>query len=217
VSIDLQTVFPQESITLSQVRVAPGPPRTVSVVGQDFRAVETVLINQVGSPDVVVVSKNTLIAQVPSSVVNDRITSVSVLSTRLTLSARSLLKIRIGQTPGRVSGILRLLQLFIKVLFTTPGRDIFSPRLGGGGLRNVGSTYGAGQGQAIVNDFIISVDTTSKQIIAMQGRSSAIPRDERLLSAQVLSATFDKSLGGINAAVRISSQAGQTGVANVEL
>ena len=216
-SIDLQTVFPQESVLLNQVRVLPGPPRTVSVIGADFSSVDTVLINQSESPDVVVVSKTSLLAQVPDIVAGDRITSVAVLSRNITLSERSLLKIRIGQTPGRSSGILRLIQFFIKVLFTTPGRDIFSPRLGGGALRNIGATFGAGQSSDIVNDFVIAVDVTSRQIIAIQGRDSSIPRAERLLSAQVLSASFNKSLGGIDASVQISSQAGQQGVANVGL
>lgn len=216
-SVDLQSVHPQEAVNLSQVRIIPGPPRTAAVLGSDFRSVDTVLINQVQSPDVVVVSKTQLLAQIPSAILGDRIIDVVVLSKRLTLSARSVLKIRISETPGRTTGILRLIQLFIKVLFTTPGRDIFSPRIGGGALKNIGATFGAGQGGDIINDFVIAVDTTSRQLIAIQGRDSAIPRDERLLSAEVQSASFNKSVGGIDVSVRIVSQAGQEAVANVGL
>jgi hypothetical protein len=215
--IDLQTIELQEVVQLNQVRVLPGPPRTVSVIGEDFRSVDEVIINQVVSPEVVVLSQTQLLAQVPSTSTFDTIQSVTVLSKRLRLSDQSRLRFRIGRTPGRVTGILHLLQLFLKILFTTPGKDIFSPKLGGGALRNVGSTFGAGQGRDIVQDFVVAVDTTSRQIIAIQGRDSSIPRDERLLGAKVLSAEFNRGVGGIDASVQITSQAGKAATANVGL
>jgi hypothetical protein len=217
VAVDLQTISPQEIVTLSQVRVIPGPPRVVAVTGDDFRSVDEVLINQVPSPDVVIVDKNRLLAQVPDTALLDRIHDVQVLSKKLTLSDRSQLRIRIGRTPGRVTGIMRLMQLFLKILLTTPGKDIFSPKIGGGALKNVGSTFGAGDGGDIVNDFVIAVDNTSRQIIAIQGRTSTIPKDERLLGAKVLSAVYNKSVGGIDVSVQITSQAGREATANVGL
>lgn len=216
-AIDFQTISPQEIVHLNQVRVIPGPPRAVAIVGEDFRSVDEVLINLVASPDVVILSKTQLLAQVPDSALLDRIHTVTVLSKKLTLSERSQLRIRIGRTPGRMTGIMRLLQLFVKILFTTPGKDIFSPNIGGGAMRNVGATFGAGEGHDIINDFVIAVDTTSRQIIAIQGRDSSIPRDERLLGAKVLSATFNRNLGGIDASVQVTSQAGREAVANVGL
>lgn len=215
--IDFQTIAPQQIAHLTQVRVLPGPPRVVAVSGDDFRSVDEVFINQVPSPDVVVLSKNSLMAQVPDSALLDRINDVTVLSKKLVLSDSSQLRFRIGRTPGRVTGILRLMQLFLRILFTTPGRDIFSPKLGGGALKNVGATFGSSDGSSIVNDFVISVDTTSRQIIAIQGRDSTIPRDERLLGVTVVSATYNRSMGGIDAAVKLTSQAGREATANVGL
>lgn len=216
-AIDLQTVAPQEIVNLTRVQVVPGPPRLVSVVGDDFRSVDEVFINQVASTDVVILDKNRLLAQVPSSIGNGLINDVVVLSKKLTLSDRSQLRIRIGRTPGRTTGIMRLMQLFLKILFTTPGKDIFSPRIGGGALKNVGATFSSNEGHDIVNDFVIAVDTTSRQIIAIQGRDSSIPRDERLLGAKVLSAAFNRSVGGIDVSVQITSQAGREATANVGL
>jgi hypothetical protein len=217
VSVDLQTISPQELVHLSSVRVLPGPPRTVAVAGDDFRSVDEVIINLVPSPDVVVVSKTQLLAQVPDILRDDRIHTVEVLSKKLLLTDRSQLRIRIGRTPGRVTGIMRLTQLFLKVLFTTPGKDIFNPRLGGGALRRVGATFSADAGKDIVNDFVIAVDTTSRQLVAIQGRDVSIPRDERLLSAKVISAAFNKGASGIDARVQLTSQAGRDAVANVGL
>jgi len=96
------------------------------VSGTDFRAVDEVLINNQPVSDFVVVSKTKLLVTVPDTLQNDNLVSLVVLSRRLTVTARSLLRFRLGKKPGRVSGILRLVQLYLKVLFTTQGTDIWN-------------------------------------------------------------------------------------------
>lgn len=217
-SVDFQVVFPQEAIQLSRIQFVQGlQPRTLRVVGQDFSAVDEVLINQIESPDVIILSKSQLLAQVPAQLQVDRISTVSVLSRRLTITPRSFLRFRIGGSPTKVRGILRLVQLFVKILFTTPGTDIFSPRIGGAGLRNIGQTFGIEEGGDIVSDFIIAVDNTARQIVAIQSRDPSIPRDERLLAAKVLSAGFSKEETALFVAVELISQAGRSAIANVEM
>jgi hypothetical protein len=216
-AVDLQVVFPQEAIILNNVRILPGPPRVVDVTGADFRAVDEVLINKVASPDYVVLSKTRLAAQVPDSLSEQHIFTVQVLSRRLTITPRSLLRFRIGQKPGKVTGIQRLLQKFLRILFTTPGTDIFNKSLGGGGLVKVGQTFGMEDGSDILSNLIIAIDTTSRQLVALQSRNPSLPPDERLLSAKVLSAGFDKAEGAIDVVVEIVSQAGRAAVANLEL
>lgn len=221
-AVDLQVVFPQESIRLNQIRLSPrsplGIPRSLDIVGQDFRSVDEVLINDIPSPDIIVLSKTRLLAQLPDSLQKvPNVVSVSVLSRNLTITNRSLIRFRISDTPGRVTGILRLVQLFLKVLFTTPGSDIFNKRTGGGALVNIGETFGADEGGDIISDFVISVDTTARQILAQQGRNPRIPRDERLLSARVKAAGFNRQLGALIATVELTSQAGRAALANLEL
>lgn len=221
-AVDFQVVHPQESIKLTQVRFTPpsplGLPRGLDITGADFSSVDEVFINDIESPDVIVLSRYRLIAQLPPSLQNSfDINSVQVLSRRLTVTSRSKIRFRIGDTPGRVQGILRLLQKFLKVLFTTPGTDIFSPRTGAGALKNIGETFGIDEGKGIISDFVISVDTAARQIISFQGRDPRIPRDERLLAAKVLSAGFNRQLGAIVASVELTSQAGRAAVTNVEL
>lgn len=221
-ALDLQVVQPREAIRLNRIRFTPpspvGLPLSLDIIGEDFSSVDEVLINEIPSPDVIVLTRNRLIAQLPSILQRvPNVTSVSVLSRRLTLTSRSFIEFRLSDQPGRVRGILRLMQLFLKVLFTTPGTDIFRRRTGGGALRNLGATFGADEGGSIVSDFIISIDTTSRQIIAFQGSDPRTPRDERLLSARVLSAGFNREQGAILAAVELVSQAGQAATANLEL
>ena len=217
-AIDFQLVFPQEAIQLNSVRVVPGlVPRTIEVIGEDFRSVDEVLINKIVSPDIVVFSKTRLLAQVPDIAVKDTLFSVSVLSRKLSLSHSSTLRFRIGKVPGKVRGILKLVQLFLKILFTAPGTDIFNSRIGGGGLKSLGATFGLDEGGWIVSSFVISVDSTARQIVAIQSRDSSLPTDERLLAAKIVSAGFNKSEGALIVSLEITSQAGRAAVANLEL
>jgi hypothetical protein len=216
VAFDFQCAFPQESIQLNRIRVLRGPPRTLDIIGEDFRSVDEVFINNIPAVDTVILSKSRLLAQLPDSLQAGALLSVQVLSRKLTVTPKSVIRFRISKTPGRVRGILRLVQLFLKVLFTTPGTDIFNQRLGGGGLAKIGTTFGTDEGSDIISDFYISVNTTSRQIIAIQGRDSSIPRDERLLSARVLRAGFNKNEGALVVSVELTSQAGRVALTNLE-
>lgn len=221
-AVDLQIVFPQEVVRLNQIRFTPGGPlglpKALDIIGDDFRSVDEVLINEIASPDVLVLSKNRLIAQLPDSLQRSpNIVGVTVTSRNLTVTSRSIIKFRVSDQPGRVSGILRLLQVFLKTLFTTPGSDIWSRKTGGGGLKRIGQTFGADEGGSIISDFVISVANTSRQIVSIQGRDSSLPRDERLLSAKVRTATFNRELGAVLTSVELTSQAGRAATANLEL
>jgi hypothetical protein len=217
-AVDFQCIQPQQSVRLDQIRL-----RTVAgflalqVTGEDFRAVDEVVINDQPSPDVVILSKTELLAQLPDSLqqVPD-IQDVKVLSNRFVFSARSLVRFRIGKTPGKVRGLHRLVQLFLKTLFTTPGSDIFNPRAGGGALQAVGASIGAGETQNLLTDLVIAVNQTQRQIISQQSRDQRSPRDEKLLSAVLTSASFDKTQGALYVSVELTSQAGRSAVAQLE-
>ncbi len=216
--VDFQVCFPQEAVRVSQVRPVPGlPVRTLDIVGDDFRSADEVLMNEVPSPSFVIVNRNHILAEVPDALKGSSITSVSVLSKRLIITPRSFIKFQIGPRASKTRGILRLMQLFLKLLLQTPGSDIFAPKLGGGALRNLGQTVSVEDGTDIVSNLIISVDNTARQIIQIQGRNQATPPDERLLSATVLSAGFNKNETALLLSVDLRSQAGQAAVARFEL
>jgi len=218
VSVDFQVVFPQEIVNLSKITPRDGAgPRVLDIIGEDFLSVDEVLINTLPSPDVVVISRTRLLAQVPDQLQQDRVVTVSVTSRNLTLTPRSFIRFRISETPSKVRGILRLVQKFLKILFTTPGTDIFSQRTGAAGLKNIGQTFAADQGGTIVSDFVIAVTNTTRQIVSVQAREPSIPRDERLLSAKVLSSGFNRQEGALVVTVELTSQAGRAALANLEL
>ena len=212
--VDFQVCFPQETAKISKVRTVPGlAVRTLDIYGDDFLAAEDVLLNQVSVPSFIVLSKNRLLAEVPQLLVSSTITSVMVLSRRLLISSRSYIRFNIGRTPSKTRGILKLMQLFLKLLLTTPGSDIFAPKSGGGALAHLGQSVSTDEGTDIVADFIVSVDSTARQIVQIQGRTQSAPPDERLLSAKVLSAGFNKNETAIVVSIELTSQAGSSAVA----
>lgn len=199
---------------MTSVRVLSGTPRLLDVLGKDFRSVDEVRINDLVSPRVVIVSRTRLIADIPDTVAG-LVESVMVTSRQLTVTPRSLIQLKIGRVASKVSGILRLVQIFLKILLTSPGTDIFSQQVGGDALKNLGRTFGKSQSGEIVSDFVLAVQTTVRQILAIQGRDPSIPRDERLLSARVMSASYSQQELGLFVSVELISQAGQAALANI--
>jgi hypothetical protein len=219
VAIDLQTVFPQSSIPINRTKmVVIGGIRALQIEGTDFRSVDSVFVNDTESPDVVVVSPTQLLAQLPDNLqaVPD-VQSVMVLSRSLTLTASSVLRFRIGNVPSAVSGILRMMQLFVKLLISEPGSDIFNKSLGGGLLRSMGSTFGADDGDSIRTNAVIAVDAVAKQIVALQSRDGTLPRDERLMRASVLNAVFSRQSTSLFLSVELLNQTGVPAQLNLEL
>jgi hypothetical protein len=215
-AVDFQVVFPQQIIELSSVKVLFGTtPRTLDVTGEDFRSVDEVRVNDIVAPDTVILGKKRMLVRIPALIADQQVTSLSVTSHSLQLTDKSFLKFRVGRTTSKVSGTLRLVQVFLKILFTTPGRDIFAPRIGAGALRNLGVTFGSEGGKQIVSDFVIAVATAARQIVAIQSRDPSIPLDERLLSAKVIAATYNRQEQALIVSVEIVSQTGRSALANV--
>ena len=215
-AVDLQVVFPQETVAVTGVRNLPGStPRSIEITGDDFTAIDLVEINEFEVPGYQVVSRTKIIAELPSDVLASQVRSVTVLSRRLVLTARSVLRLRMSQMPSKTSGILRLTQLFLKVLLTTPGSDIFDKELGGGALKNLGSTYSRSRAGSLVNDMSISVQTTQKQITAIQARQANIPADERLADAHLISASFSPRESALLVSISLTNQTGQPALLNL--
>lgn len=218
-AIDIQTVHPQNSIPVtSTVMILLGGLRALDVTGEDFRSVDTVYINDMESPDVIVVSPTRLYAQLPPSLQqNPDVQSITVLSRQLTLTASSVLRFVLGDTPSAVTGMLRLMQLFVKLLLSEPESDIFNRALGGGLLRYVGATFGSDEGDAIRTNAVIAVNSVAKQIVSIQSRLGTLPRDERLLSAKMLGATFSRASTTMFLSIELMNQLGIPARLNLEL
>ena len=213
---DFQVVFSQQIVELSSIQVMSGvTPPTLDIIGEDFRAVDEVRVNDVLATNSVILGPKRMLVRIPEVLTRSAITSVTVTSNSVRITPKSLMRFRLGRTTSKVSGILRLIQIFLKILFTTPNRDIFAPRIGAAALKSLGMTFGKNGGKQIVSDFVISVATAARQIVAIQGRDPSVPLDERLLSAKVISAQYNRQEEALVVSVEVLSQTGRSAIANV--
>jgi hypothetical protein len=215
---DIQLIYPQDLVQLTDVREIAGDndERLLEISGEDFSAVGEVLINETKSPSVVVLGTTKLLVVVPDALGDDPVIAISVFSSRITLSGQSRIQFKLGDVTTTVSGMLRLMQRFLFLLFTSPGRDIFSPQLGGGILRMTGTTFNRREGSVLVTDFVLAVDRTARQLIALQAQERA-PANERLLNAVVTTANFSREELALVTSVDLTNQAREVGTANVRL
>jgi hypothetical protein len=215
-AVDYQVVFPVEVIKLNALRFVFGSnPPVLDINGQDFRAVDDVVINDQKSLGWAVLSKTRMLAILPAGVAPALVSSINITSRKLVVTDKSILKFQISTTPAKATGILRLMQLYVKLMLTTPGSDIFDKKTGGGILRFLGSTSYGAEGGDIVRRFVVSNDLVSRQIITIQSRQPSLPPDEKLLAAKVLSARFSRQQSALLAATELTTQAGRSAITNL--
>lgn len=215
--VDLQFIEIRDVLKLVSVELVTGSaPATLLIHGVDFNHAKDVYINEIQSPDVVITSGRTLLAQIPSTQVGLNITSVIVSSNRLTRTDRSFITFGLGDTPGTVDGFTRLIQMFLKVMLQTPGSDIFAPKIGGGLLRAVGQLVSR-PNNTLTADFKRASDEARRQIMSLQAKNPKLGMTERLLYARVLEARFIPSTLTLEGRISIGNQAGQDSVVGMGL
>lgn len=216
--MDLQFIQFQDALPVTGVDEIPDlVPRSLEIIGKDFRNTTEVLINESTSPSYIIAAKNRILAEVPDSEKKSTVRTVSVLSADFTATVQSRIRFSIGQDPKRATGLKAMMQIFLKILFTTSGTDAFATRLGGSGLKNIGRNFDIGQSSTIVSDFSIAVRRAEQQIKSLQSRQPRLPDDEKLASAKLLNAKFDVTLTALLARVELIAQSGKLAYANLEL
>lgn len=216
--MDLQYIQFSDALSVVGAEEIPDlEPRSLQIVGLDFRNTKEVLINGFKSPSFVISSKKTIIAQVPSGATKDTITSISVLSSDFTATIKSKIEFLIGNDPKLITGLKAMIQMFLKILLTTPGSDSFAQKIGGNVLKNIGQTFGLSEGSTIVSDFAIAVSRAETQMRGLQSSQSRLPDDERLLSANLLNVKFDVATSALVARVEMIAQSGTMAITNLEL
>jgi len=209
----IQIVRLLDVMKVNAFRNAPGvKPRSLIVDGQDFSSIEQVLMNGFASPEFVTYSPTQLIAQVPEAIQDAIISDVAVLSGGLTLTERSLVEFTFGTRPKSVSGILRLMQTFLRILLRTPGSNRFHPRSGGGMLKRVGSNAT----DKTAADIAIAVSTARAYLINVQTSDRNIPPSERLLSAEIQNLTVDPSQTSAFVTIVLTNHTGRRGAATLQ-
>lgn len=212
--IDIQDVLQIVSVNYLQLSNA-SLPLSLDIIGLDFSRATQVEINDQPSPSYMVISPTRIIAQIPTNQVRSQITKVLVLATTPTPGTSSALLFTLGNTFKSVTGIERLIQLFVKILMQTPGTDRFRPSIGGGLRRIIGTNVDAGSTSALDSSVIGAVTTTRNQIIQLQNQNQRISADERLQTASVTSAGFSPQQTSYALGVSLAAVSGRQAVANL--
>lgn len=214
--IDFQVVRLQDVLPITSISRLPGvTPRSVEILGTGFVNVETVFLNDSMSPSIVVMSEHRILAQVPEDQRNETIRSAYVLSTRISFTSRSIVDLSVGIRPQTVSGILMLVQNFVRILLRTPGTNIFDPNLGGGLFKSIGKNIGANSRDRVGSDIAVAVARTRQAFIAAQTPDRRIPPEERLLTADIIGLSIVPEQGTIYASISVQSQAGSSAAATI--
>ena len=72
-------------------------------------------------------------------------------------------------------GMKRLSNLFIKILFTTPGSSLTMPELGGGIKQLLARKFSQSEQQRLISELVSIVEKTKEQIIAQQANQDIDP------------------------------------------
>jgi hypothetical protein len=216
--VDLQFIEIRDVLKLTSVaNVTGADPPTLLIRGVDFNSARDVYINDVLSPDVVITSSTSLLAQIPPTQAGIPVASIVVSSSRLTMTDRSFLVFGLGNSPGSVDGLTRLVQTFLKLMLQTPGSDIFAPSSGGGLLQAVGRLIGNPSRSTMVADFKRATDETRRQLISLQAGNPRLSMTERLLYARVIEARFVPKTLTLEGRIAFGNQAGQGSVVGLGL
>jgi len=212
--IKFRDLLPVEGIP----RFVPGFEQpTLEIKGGDFRSVERILINEVPSPEFIIVNKHTIYVQLPTAAERS-ITNIEVISSNFTkTSTYSTIHYEIGTKTRTISGLLKLVQLFVKWMLQSPRTDIFNPERGGGMQELVGKVQTTRTMDSVASSIARSVKNTVTQIRAAQVNTQGLALEERLLAAEISDIQIFEKQMEARVKINIRSVAGSEAVAALEL
>jgi hypothetical protein len=207
-SFDYQVLAFRDSAPLTRIGLYSSDPVSLDIRGKWFVGVAKVLINGVESPEFIVLSEKQILAQVPKSELDARIREVRVLLARSGITQTSAIELEAVVPGARASGFNRLLQQFLKLLFTNPGEDFNDVTLGGGLGSAVGASGTSGDLKALAAQ---AVSDTETQLIRLQTSNPHLQDSERLRSATLLEAQYVPATTSLNIRLQLTAMDGTTG------
>jgi len=207
-AVDYQAIAFHDAAPVRQVGLYAQSPLTLDIRGRSFAGVSKVLVNNVEAPEFVVVSSTRILVQVPDSELDARLRMVRVLLHRTGLTKTSIVDFDAIVPGARASGFNKLLQSFLRLLFTNPGEDLANSWAGGGMYRLVGSAGTPGELKSLAAS---SIRTTEQHLIRLQTRNSVLTDAERLRSATLLQAEYDQASTSLSIRLTLTAMDGTTG------
>lgn len=212
--IDLKIANIRDVLPIISVEKVSDNPPTLEIRGSSFLRTTVVMINDINSPEFIVLSDERILTQIPESQKNEVITSIKVVSESLVAGKTSLLHFELSNF-RIVSGTQRLVQFFVKLLLQSPGSDIFNKDIGGGLLKMIGQNDTLNSGRSVKSSILDAITRIKNYIITNQNQNPSIPLNEKLLDVKVNSLTFDETRTEINLNLTITTMSGQQSTTNL--
>lgn len=188
---------------------------SLDIKGQDFQNTSAVLINGDKSPTFVVLSGTRILADVPSTQFATPIRSVSVLKTEVDGARSTVISFEAAVPSTMLNASTYLVQRFLKILLTSPSRDIFAPNRGGGLLSLLGPIPVAAT--AVGALVATKVQTAVSQVLEDQSDRIDLSPEEKLSSVQVLTAEYSARDTALDVRLRLIAESGSSVIAGVVL
>ncbi len=182
--------------------------------GKGFSKAVSVRLNGAAVTEFVVVNDTNIRLPLPESMYFTVIDQVDVLTETDSASSTVRVSYEMG-TPTSIRGVLKLAQRIVKLLLTTPGRDIFHQTDGGGLLSILGKAVHQSGASGVSAQVMMGLDRVSKRLIEDQA-ASGLPADERLAQLHVIELHFDQQSGSLNVRLGVESMAGSVAVTGLE-
>ena len=174
--------------------------------GGNYQTVRYVLVNNVRIDDIALNGED-LYVQLPSGMQLRDVKTIYPISETEKVNRHSVLRFGFGVYPSKIDSIGRLVQMFVKVLFTNPGTNAMFPTMGGGLRAIMSRGLAPNDYQSLMPDIITAIEKTAQYIKDAQ-KSLNLPMEERLVGAALLSATPNTNSGSINCVIKLDTQAG---------
>jgi hypothetical protein len=168
--------------------------------GDDFARTKFVLINGELTTDFALVGDAIYIYPPEKIDVND-VKTLVVIAEAETVNEKALLNLGVGYAVRPLSGVERVVQLFVFTLLTSPGSYILDQSKGGG-LMDVMRRGGGAQASVVLPDVVASIRKTETDIKNMQAGLS-LPAEELLLAVNVIDTSIRSSDQAINVFVEL--------------
>lgn len=208
---DLQIVKLADVVTVNRVRILSGA--ELRLEGANMDGTSVVRVNHRDVP-FSVLSNVVIDVHLPEELQQVPIQTIDVLSDSFSGTDRSRVIPSVSGPARSVTGLLKLIQQYVAVLFTTPGSNIFRKEEGGGLLQLLGANVDPTAPSSYTSIVQTGVDKTNRDIIRSQ-LTRRLPDDERLRSARLQDVSFSKTTGRINFVVAFETFSGTKALAAV--
>jgi hypothetical protein len=205
---DFQVLAFSDLAPLRTVGFYSKDPLTLDVRGNSFVGVSGVNVNGTPALEYIVVSSTRILVQVPKAELNSQLKSVRVVLARSGLTDAAAVNLDAVVPGARATGFTKMMQAYLRVLFTNPGDDLAYPWLGGGMYGLIGSASTPSELRARAS---AGVDTAAQHLLRLQIKNPVLTDAEKLRSATLLAAEYNAAAASISVRITLTALDGTTG------